>query len=107
MIIVTTNDLPLHKITKVIGEVSGMTVRTRNVVAQIGSSFRAIAGGELPALTQQLAETREEAVARMTQAAFAQGANAIIAMRFDSNEINGTMQEVLAYGTAVVVEPIG
>ena len=106
MIIVTTNDLPGYKVVKVHGEVSGMTVRTRNALAQVGAGFKAIAGGELVGLTRQLAETREEAVARMTQAAFAAGCNAILAMRFDSNELGGTYQEVIAYGTAVVVEPI-
>ena len=106
MIIVTTNDLPGYKIVRVHGEVSGMTVRSRNALAQMGAGFKAIAGGELVGLTKQLSETRAEAVARMTQAAFAEGCNAILAMRFDSNEIGGTYQEVIAYGTAVVVEPV-
>lgn len=105
MIIVTTNDLPGYRITKVIGEVSGLTVRTRNVGAQIGAGLKSIVGGELKGLTLQLQQTREESLARLTEAATAVGANAVIAMRFDSNELQGTFQEILAYGTAVVVEP--
>ena len=106
MIIVTTNDLPGYKITKVIGEVNGLTVRTRHIGAQIGASFKALGGGELKGLTKQLAETRDEALARLAEAAKAIGANAVLAMRFDSNELQGTYQEILAYGTACVVEAL-
>ena len=73
MIIVTTNDLPGYKITKVIGEVNGLTVRTRHIGAQIGASFKALGGGELKGLTKQLAETRDEALARLAEAAKAMG----------------------------------
>jgi uncharacterized protein YbjQ (UPF0145 family) len=106
MLIVTTNDLPGYRITNTLGEVSGLTVRTRHVGAQIGASFKALGGGELKGLTKQLQETRNEALVRLGEAASAVGANAVLAMRYDSNELQGTYQEVLAYGTAVVVEPL-
>lgn len=106
MLIVTTNDVPGHRIVGVLGEVSGLTVRTRHVGAQIGASLKALVGGELAGLTRQLTETRAEAIQRLIQEATALGANAVVAMRFDSNELGGTYQEVLAYGTAVVIEPI-
>src|SRR5487761_2113244 len=104
MLIVTMNDLPGQRITKVIGEINGLTVRTRNVGAQIGASFKALGGGELRGLTKHLQGAREEAVSRLKEAAEAAGANAVVAMRYDSNELAGTFQEILAYGTAVVVE---
>jgi len=104
MIIVTTNDLPGYRVTRVIGEVSGLTVRTRNIGAQIGAGLKGIVGGELKGMTLQLQQTREEALARLTENAEKLGANAVLAMRFDSNELQGTYQEILAYGTAVVVE---
>ena len=106
MLIVTTNDLTGYKITKVIGEVNGLTVRTRNVGAQIGASLKALGGGELRGLTKQLQESREEALNRLKEAAEAVGANAVLAMRYDSNELAGTFQEILAYGTAVVAEAL-
>jgi len=105
MIIATTNDLPGYTITRVIGEVNGLTVRTRNVGAQIGASLKALGGGELKGLTRQLQEARQEALDRLSDAAAALGANAVLAMRYDSNELQTTFQEILAYGTAVVVEP--
>ncbi|MDE3064680.1 MAG: YbjQ family protein [Acidobacteriota bacterium] len=99
------NDLPGYRITKVIGEVNGLTVRTRNVGAQIGAGLKALAGGELKGLTKQLQESRAEALERLSEAAAAVGATAVVAMRYDSNELAGTFQEILAYGTAVVAEP--
>jgi uncharacterized protein YbjQ (UPF0145 family) len=105
MIIVTTNDLPGFKVTKVIGEVNGLTVRTRNAGAQFGAALKALGGGELRGLTKQLQETRSEALSRLAEAAEALGANAVLAMRYDSNELQGSFQEILAYGTAVVAEP--
>ena len=104
--IVTTNDIAGYKVAKVIGEVNGLTVRTRNVGAQIGASFKAIGGGELKGLTKQLQEARAEALNRLKETAEAAGANAVLAMRYDSNELGGTFQEILAYGSAVVVEPL-
>jgi uncharacterized protein YbjQ (UPF0145 family) len=106
MLIVTTNDLPGWRITKVLGEVNGLTVRTRNVGAQIGASLKALGGGELRGLTKQLQESRAEALERLSESAAALGATAVVAMRYDSNELAGTFQEILAYGTAVIAEAL-
>ena len=106
MLIVTTNDLPGYKVTRVIGEINGLTVRTRNVGAQFGAALKSIGGGELKGLTKQLQQARQEALDRLTEAAQAMGATAVLAVRYDSNELAGTFQEILAYGTAVIAEPI-
>lgn len=106
MIVVTTNDLPGYRVDAVIGEVFGLTVRARNIGAQFGAGFKAMFGGELKGLTQQLQQTRDEAMTRMVAAAQYRGANAILAMRYDSNEIADGWQELVAYGTAVVVTPV-
>lgn len=106
MLIVTTNDLAGWRITKVLGEVNGLTVRTRNVGAQIGASLKALGGGELRGLSKQLQESRAEALERLSENAAALGATAVVAMRYDSNELAGTFQEILAYGTAVIAEPL-
>ena len=105
MLIVTTNDVPGHTISQVLGEVAGVTVRTRHIGAQIGAGLRGIVGGEVAGLTRQLLEAREEAIARLSENASSMGATAVVAMRFDSNEIGGRFQEVVAYGTAVVITP--
>ena len=106
MLIATTNDLAGWRITKVLGEVNGLTVRTRNVGAQLGASLKALGGGELRGLTKQLQESRAEALERLSESAAALGATAVVAMRYDSNELAGTFQEILAYGTAVIAEPL-
>jgi uncharacterized protein YbjQ (UPF0145 family) len=103
MIIVTTNDVPGSSITNVIGEVSGLTVRSRNIGAQFAAGFKSLGGGELKGLTTQLEQARAEAVERLKSAAEAAGANAVVAMRYDSNEIDQNFQEIVAYGTAVVI----
>ena len=101
MLISTMNDLPGHDVTEVLGEVTGLTVRSRNVGAQLGAGFKSIVGGELKGLTKQLMQTREEAMERLVEAAQSRGADAILAMRFDANEVGQGYQEVVAYGTAV------
>lgn len=106
MIIVTMNDVSGHQISRVIGEVNGLTVRTRNVGAKIGASLNALGGGELHGLTKHLETARHEALSRFDEAASALGTDAVVAMRYDSNELAGTIQEILAYGTALVIEPI-
>lgn len=103
MLVTTMNDVPGSTIEKVVGEVSGLTVRSRNIGAQIGAGFKALGGGELKGLTTQLEQTRAEAVQRLIESAQAQGANAVVAMRYDSNELDQNFQEVVAYGTAVVL----
>lgn len=105
MLVSTMNDVPGRTVQQVIGEVTGLTVRSRNVGAQIGAGLKSIVGGELKGLTKQLQQSRDEAVARMVEEATAQGANAILAMRYDSDEVGNGYQEIVAYGTAVVLAP--
>ena len=107
MLVSTMNDVPGYRIDKVIGEVTGLTVRSRNIGSHIGSGFKALVGGELKGLTKQLQQSRDEALQRLTEAAESQGANAVIAMRYDSDEIDQGYQEIVAYGTAVVISPLG
>jgi uncharacterized protein YbjQ (UPF0145 family) len=104
MLISTMNDLPGYRITEVLGEVFGLTVRSRNVGSQFGAAFKALAGGELKGMTKNLVESRKEVLARMVDEAVAKGADAIVAMRFDTSEMAGNWTEICAYGTAVRVE---
>jgi uncharacterized protein YbjQ (UPF0145 family)/predicted RNA-binding Zn-ribbon protein involved in translation (DUF1610 family) len=105
VLIVTTNEVPGHRIIEVHGDVFGLVVRARNYFSNLGSQLRAVAGGEVAGYTKLLTDSRNEARLRMWQEARARGANAVVAMRFDCNEIGGVMSEVAAYGTAVTVEP--
>src|ERR1700759_4144469 len=100
MIVTTMNDLPGYEIEEVLGEVFGVTVRSRNIGSQIGASLKSIVGGELKGMTQNLSQSREEAVSRMVEAAEAKGANAILGMSFDSSELGQLWTEIVAYGTA-------
>jgi uncharacterized protein YbjQ (UPF0145 family) len=106
IIVVTTNDLPGYKVVETYGEVFGLIVRSRNLFSNIGASFRTIFGGEVKGYTALLSDSREHALSRLRDAASARGANAILAMRFDSGDIGGVMNEVAAYGTAVKVEKL-
>lgn len=101
MLVVTTNDIPGYRIDAVYGEVFGLIVRSRNIFSNFGASLRTIIGGEVKGYTTLLADSREHALQRMREAAAAKGANAVIAMRFDSGDIGNIMNEVAAYGTAV------
>lgn len=101
MLIATTNDIPGYEIDEVYGEVFGVTVRSRNVGAQLGAGLKSIVGGELKGMTKQLSESRQEVINRLVEEAEAKGANAIVAMRFDSSDLSDTWTEVCAYGTAV------
>jgi uncharacterized protein YbjQ (UPF0145 family) len=105
-LIVTTNDIPGYRIVHVYGDVFGLTVRSRSFFVDLGSSLRSLAGGEAPALTQLLTDSRNQARARMWREAQGRGANAVVGMRFDCNSIGDLMSEVAAYGTAVSVEPV-
>jgi uncharacterized protein YbjQ (UPF0145 family) len=105
MIIATTENLPGYRVTRVIGQIFGLTVRTRGLGGNIAAAFRSVAGGEVASYTKLLEDTRRQAVDRLVESATAAGANAVVMMRFDSSEIGNTMSEVVAYGTAVVVEP--
>ena len=101
MLIVTTTDLPGYEVEEVLGEVFGLTVRSRNVGSQIGASFKSLVGGELKGMTKMLADGRQHATERLIEEAEAKGANAIIAMRFDSGQLGSGWNEICAYGTAV------
>lgn len=103
MLIVTMNDIPGYEVEEVMGEVFGLTVRSRNIASVIGSMVRSLFGGELKGMTTMLQDSRNQGVARMVAEAEAKGANAIIAMRFDTSELGSTWTEICAYGTAVRV----
>ncbi|MDQ2940266.1 MAG: YbjQ family protein [Actinomycetota bacterium] len=101
MIITTMNDLPGYTIDEVLGEVFGLTVRSRNIGSQIGATLKSLGGGELKGMTKMLAEGRAHATERLVEEAEGKGANAIIAFRFDTSELGTTWTEICAYGTAV------
>src|ERR687887_1534727 len=101
MVITTMNDVPGYEIEEVIGEVFGLTVRSRNVGSQLGAAFKSLVGGELKGMTKMLADGRQHATDRLIQEAEAKGANAVIAFRFDTSELGTTWTEICAYGTAV------
>jgi uncharacterized protein YbjQ (UPF0145 family) len=101
MLISTMNDLPGWRIDEVLGEVFGLTVRSRNVGSQIGASFKSLVGGELKGMTKMLAEGRVHARERLVEEAGGMGADAIVAFRFDTSELGSTWTEICAYGTAV------
>jgi uncharacterized protein YbjQ (UPF0145 family) len=103
MLITTMNDVPGHEITDVYGEVFGLTVRSRNAFSQMGAGLKSMFGGELKGMTKALADSRQEVISRMVEEAEAKGANAIVAMRFDTSEMGETWTEICAYGTAVKI----
>ena len=104
MIIATSDNIPGVRITKVLGLARGNSVRARHVGRDIMAGLRNIVGGEVQEYAKLLADSREEAVARMVQRAEEMGANAIVATRFITAGIMGGAAEILAYGTAVVIE---
>jgi uncharacterized protein YbjQ (UPF0145 family) len=101
MILSTMNDLPGATVEEVLGQVFGLTVRSRNVGSQLGAGLKSLVGGELRGLTAALVESRQQAQQRLVDQATDLGADAVLAMRFDATEIGGGWQEVCAYGTAV------
>jgi uncharacterized protein YbjQ (UPF0145 family) len=103
MLIATTNDAPGYEVQEVLGEVFGLTVRSRNIGSQIGASFKSLVGGELSGMTKMLAQGREQAIERLVAEAESKGANAVLAMRFDTSELGSTWTEICAYGTAARV----
>ena len=103
MIVTTMNDIPGYEVTEVFGEVMGLTVRSRNLGSQLGASLKSIIGGELKGMTKALIDSRQQVMERMIEEAAAKGADAIIAMRFDTSEMGPQWTEICAYGTAVKV----
>jgi uncharacterized protein YbjQ (UPF0145 family) len=106
MLISTMNDLPGYEIEEVLGEVFGLTVRSRNIGSQMGAGFKSLVGGELKGMTKQLAEGREHASERLVEEAESKGANAVLAFRFDTSELGSTWTEICAYGTACRVRKL-
>ncbi len=104
MLVVTTNDLPGYRVVRHLGLVRGLTVRSRSVVGNLGAAFQIFFGGTITVYQRLAEQTRQEALDQMMAEAARMGANAVIAMRYDANEIASAVTEVLAYGTAVVVE---
>jgi uncharacterized protein YbjQ (UPF0145 family) len=105
-LVTTTNDVPGYRVEQVFGEVFGLTVRSRNVFSQMGAGLKSMFGGELKGMTKVLVDSRNEVMGRMIQEAQARGANAVIAMRFDTSEMGDVWTEICAYGTAVRVVPL-
>lgn len=104
VLVVTTDAIPGHRITNVVGEVCGVTVLARTAFTNRSAGYRTMSGGEAAGYTRLLLDTRREAVDRLKAEAAAIGANAVVAMRYDSGQIADLMNEVAAYGTAVTVE---
>ena len=105
MLVATTNDLPGYRIVAHLGLVRGVTVRSRSVIGNIGGSIQSFFGGKLSIYVNLAEAARKEAYELLVAHAAEMGANAVIAMRYDANEIMDGITEVLAYGTAVRVEP--
>ena len=105
-LITTANDLPGHRLTKNLGIVRGLVVRSRSIVGTIGASLQTLLGGNITLYTDLCEQSREDAFNLMIEHAAQRGANGIVAMRYDANEVAPGVTEVLAYGTAVVAEPI-
>jgi uncharacterized protein YbjQ (UPF0145 family) len=106
MLVVTTENVAGHRIRETKGQVFGVVVRSRGLGGNIMAGLRSLAGGEIVEYTQMLEEARRHAIDRMVKNAQLMQANAIVMMRFDSSEMGQTMSEVVAYGTAVIIDPV-
>ena len=106
MIVATTNDIAGQRVVRYLGVVRGITVRSRSIVGNIGAAIQALFGGNITLYTSLCERARADAFELMVAHAQEIGANAVIAMRYDANEVASGITEVLAYGTAVVVEPV-
>jgi uncharacterized protein YbjQ (UPF0145 family) len=104
MIITTCDEIPGKRIVKTLGLVKGNTIRARHLGRDIAAVVRNIVGGEINEYTKLISESREQAIDRMIADAKAMGANAIVALRFSTSEMMQGAAELLAYGTAVVIE---
>jgi uncharacterized protein YbjQ (UPF0145 family) len=103
--VTTTFDLPGYRVRQTLGVVRGIVVRSRNLFVNIGAAFQTLVGGNITAWSNLCEQARSEAFAIMMQHATEIGANAVIGARYDATELSGGVTEVLAYGTAVIVEP--
>ena len=107
MIVVTSENVAGYRVKETKGQAFGLVVRSRGLGGNIMAGLRSLAGGEITEYTEMLEEARRHAVDRLVQNATTMGANGIVMMRFDSSEIGQTMSEIVAYGTAVVLEKAG
>ena len=107
LIVSTTWNVGGHRVAQSLGEVFGLTVRSRGLFANIGAAIRSLFGGEIRFYTNLLETSRQQAVDRMVAKAESLGANAVLSMRFDASQLSNFMTEVVAYGTAAVIEPSG
>ena len=105
MLIATTPYVAGWRVAETKGQVFGLVVRSRGLGGNLMAGLRSLGGGEIHEYTSLLEDTRRQAIDRMVQNATMMGANAVLSMRFDSSELAGTMSEIVAYGTAVVVVP--
>jgi uncharacterized protein YbjQ (UPF0145 family) len=105
MLVATTERVAGYRTKETLGQVFGVVVRSRGLGGNIMAGLRSLAGGEIHEYTQLLEETRRQAVDRLVKNATLMGANAVLMMRFDSSEIGQYMSEIVAYGTAAILEP--
>jgi uncharacterized protein YbjQ (UPF0145 family) len=105
VIVATAPFIAGHRVIETKGQTFGLVVRSRGFSGNLIAGLRSLAGGEIHEYTQLLEDTRRQALDRLVKNATIMGGNAVISMRFDSSELAGTMSEIVAYGTAVVVEP--
>jgi uncharacterized protein YbjQ (UPF0145 family) len=105
VIVTTSENIPGYRVSRVLGLVFGLTVRSRGMGGNMAAGLKSLVGGEIRSYTKLLEDARREAVDRLVENSTAMGANAVVMMRFDSSEMGQTMSEIVAYGTAMVVEP--
>ena len=105
MIVATTNDIAGQRVVRYLGVVRGITVRSRSIVGNIGAALQSLVGGNITLYSELCEKARDDAFKLMLQHGAEHGANAIIGMRYDANDVADGITEVLAYGTAVVVQP--
>jgi len=104
IMVASSNNIPGYEVLETRGFCYGLTVRSRGVGGQIGAGIRSMFGGEIHEYVKMMEDSRDEALNRMIDHARGMGANAVISVRFDSNEVSNVMQEILAYGTAVIIQ---
>ncbi len=105
MLVVTSETVAGQRVRQTLGQCFGVVVRSRGIGGNLAAGLRSLVGGEIVEYTQMLEEARKHAVDRLVDNAALMGANAILTLRFDSSEIGQTMSEIVAYGTAVILEP--
>ena len=106
ILVTTVDEPPGYRVVSVIGLVRGNTIRARHLGHDITAVFRAMVGGEIPEYTKMLAESREQSLDRLRAEAVERGANAVVGVRFTTSMVMQGAAEIMAYGTAVVIEPL-